>query len=58
MVHQPPGLQGVWTVAGAKARLSESLRLEGPQHIGTRRRCAVVAADDRYAKVSPRPVFR
>jgi len=47
----------VWTVASAKARLSEILRLaeeEGPQHIGTRRTCVVVPADDWYGKSSPR----
>ena len=39
--------QRVWTVAEAKARLSEILRLsetEGPQHIGTRRSFVVVPA--------------
>ncbi len=37
----------VWTVAEAKARLSEVLRLseeEGPQHIGTRKSYVVVPA--------------
>ena len=37
----------VWTVAEAKARLSEVLRLaeeEGPQRIGTRKRFVVVPA--------------
>ncbi len=37
--------EGVWTVAEAKARLSEVLRLaetDGPQRIGTRRRSVVV----------------
>ncbi len=49
----------VWTIAQAKARLSEVLRLaeeEGPQHIGTRRPF-VVPASDWYAKVgSSRPM--
>ena len=43
----------VWTIAQAKARLSEVLRLaeeEGPQHIGTRRPFVVVPASDWYAK--------
>ena len=38
----------IWTVAEAKARLSEILRLsetEGPQHIGTRRSFVVVPAN-------------
>ncbi len=41
------GPQRVWTVAEAKARLSEILRLaesEGPQRIGTRRPFVVVPA--------------
>ena len=47
----------VWTVAEAKAHLSEILRLaevEGPQTIGTRRPCVVVPADTWYAKAAPR----
>ncbi len=43
----------VWTVAEAKSRLSEILRLaeqEGPQHIGTRRSFVVVPADVWYRK--------
>ena len=47
----------VWTVAEAKARLSEILRLaeaEGPQTIGTRRPFVVVPADTWYAKTSYR----
>ena len=47
----------VWTVAEAKARLSEILRLaeaEGPQTIGTRRPFVVVPADTWYAKTSSR----
>ncbi len=46
----------VWTVAEAKARLSEILRLaesEGPQRIGTRRPFIVVPADAWYARASP-----
>ena len=45
--HSKPGR--VWTVAEAKARLSEVLRLseeEGPQHIGRRRSFVVVSAAD------------
>ena len=48
--------QRVWTVAEAKARLSEILRLaeaEGPQTIGTRRPFVVVPAEAWYAKTSP-----
>ena len=47
----------VWTVAEAKARLSEILRLaesEGPQRIGTRRLFIVVPADVWDAKTHPR----
>ena len=47
----------VWTIAQAKARLSEVLRLaeeEGPQHIGKRRHFVVVPASDWYAKNNPR----
>ena len=47
----------VWTVAEAKARLSEILRLaeaEGPQHIGARRSFVVVPAGAWYAKTPPR----
>ncbi len=46
----------VWTVAQAKARLSEVLRLaesEGPQRIGTRRRFVVVPAAAWEEKVPP-----
>lgn len=38
----------VWTIADAKARLSEIMRLastEGPQHIGTQRRYVLVPED-------------
>ena len=47
----------VWTVAEAKARLSEILRLaeeEGPQRIGARRPFIVVPAAEWEEKVSPR----
>ena len=47
----------VWTVAEAKARLSEILRLsesEGPQCIGTRRQFIVVPADIWVAQTRPR----
>ncbi len=46
-----------WTVAEAKARLSEILRLaeeEGPQRIGTRRSFVVVPAATWDAKAPPR----
>ena len=46
--HNPPSRQRIWTVAEAKARLSEILRLaekEGPQRIGARRAFVVVPAD-------------
>jgi len=55
---QRPGPGRVWTVAEAKARLSELLRLaeeEGPQHIGRRRAFVVVLAAEWYAKTQPRP---
>ncbi len=48
MNHKFPARQRVWTVAEAKARLSEILRLaekEGPQRIGMRRAFVVVPAD-------------
>lgn len=46
-----------WTVAEAKAHLSEVLRLseeEGPQHIGKRRSFVVVPAADWYAQTPRR----
>ena len=49
--------QRVWTVAEAKARLSEILRLaevEGPQTIGTRRPFVVVSAEAWHAKTPSR----
>ena len=51
------GDRRVWTVAEAKARLSEILRLaedEGPQQIGLQRPCVVVTADAWHAKTPPR----
>ena len=51
------GTRRVWTVAEAKARLSEILRLaesEGPQQIGIRNPCVVVPADSWHEKTSPR----
>ena len=49
--------QRVWTVAEAKARLSEILRLaetEGPQHIGTRKPFVVVPANVWAEHTTPR----
>ena len=51
------GPQRVWTVAEAKAHLSEILRLaqsEGPQRIGTRRAFVVVPADAWDNQANPR----
>ena len=50
-------LHRTWTVAEAKARLSEILRLaeeEGPQRIGTRRSFVVVPAATWDAKTTTR----
>ena len=50
--------QRVWTVAEAKARLSEILRLsetEGPQRIGARKSFIVVPADVWAEKEPQRP---
>ena len=47
----------VWTIAEAKARLSEILRLaeeEGPQRIGTRKSFVVVPASVWAEKTQPR----
>ncbi len=47
----------IWTVAEAKARLSEVLRLseeEGPQRIGRRKSFVVVPAETWEAHVPPR----
>ena len=46
----------VWTVAEAKARLSEVLRLaeeEGPQRIGTRKSFVVLPESDWQSYVAP-----
>lgn len=51
------GAQRAWTVAEAKGRLSEILRLsetEGPQIIGLRRPFVVVPAATWYEKAWPR----
>lgn len=48
-----PDSPRIWTVAEAKARLSEILRLaetEGPQRIGIRNPCVVVPAEAWDAK--------
>ena len=48
----------VWTVAEAKARLSEVLRLaesEGPQRIGMRKTFVVVPAERWYRSQEPQP---
>ena len=52
-MKEPATTYRVWTVAEAKARLSEVLRLaetEGPQQIGIRNPCVVVPAEAWYAK--------
>ena len=57
MTAKHPKLNRTWTVAEAKARLSEILRLaeaEGPQRIGTRRSFVVVPAAAWDAKTPPR----
>lgn len=57
MNHPSPKSRRVWTVAEAKARLSEILRLaqeEGPHHIGRRKTFVVVPAGNWYARRSPR----
>ncbi len=49
----------IWTVAEAKAKLSEILRLaetEGPQRIGIRRSFILVPAKLWQAKESPKPM--
>lgn len=56
MAEQHPEPRRVWTVAEAKARLSEVLRRaeeEGQQHIGRRRPFVVVPAGKWYAKIRP-----
>ena len=57
MPHHESGPPRVWTVAEAKARLSEVLRLaeeEGPQRIGKRRPCVVVPEADWHGRSSQR----
>ena len=58
-MHDPlPNPRRIWTVAEAKARLSEVLRLseeEGPQRIGRRRSYVVVPAAEWEARAHPRP---
>ena len=57
MTTKPAKSDRTWTVAEAKARLSEILRLaeeEGPQRIGTRRSFVVVPAAVWDAKTPPR----
>ena len=57
MAGRRPEPRRVWTVAQAKARLSEVLRLaeeEGPQHIGMRRSFVVVPASVWHANSPPR----
>ena len=52
-----PASTRVWTVAEAKARLSEILRRsedEGPQRIGARKSFVVVAAAEWDAATTPR----
>ena len=52
MAHPASESHRIWTVAEAKARLSEILRLaeeKGPQHIGMRKSFVVVAAGEWYA---------
>lgn len=51
------GAERIWTVAEAKGRLSEILRLaetEGPQRIGVRRSFVVVPATTWREKAPPR----
>lgn len=58
MANPNPEPGRVWTVAEAKARLSEVLRLaeeEGPQRIGKKRAFVVVPADEWRARAWPRP---
>ena len=57
MTTQYPKPRRVWTVAEAKARLSEILRLaeaEGPQRIGARKAFVVVPERVWKAQSSPR----
>ena len=60
MTDQPNHPQHAWTVAEAKARLSEILRLseeEGPQRIGVRRPFVVVPAARWEEKTQPPKPF-
>jgi hypothetical protein len=46
----------IWTVAEAKARLSEILRLageEGPQRVGTKRRYVIVPEEEWLKRAEP-----
>ncbi|MCY4477364.1 MAG: type II toxin-antitoxin system prevent-host-death family antitoxin [Gammaproteobacteria bacterium] len=57
MSPKADNIQRVWTVAEAKARLSEVLRrseTEGPQRIGTRKAFIVVPAETLQALTTPR----
>jgi hypothetical protein len=48
--------QGTWTIAEAKARLSEILRLaskEGPQRIGTKVRYVIVPEEEWLKRAEP-----
>ncbi len=58
MAVQPSSSRRVWTVAEAKARLSEVLRLseeEGPQRIG-RRRPFIVVPERVWQERTPEPM--
>ena len=58
MAQSSPTSDHVWTVAEAKARLSELLRRardHGPQRIGTRVQYVVIAAEDWDAMSPSRP---
>ncbi len=57
MASQSADIHRVWTVAEAKARLSEVLRrseTEGPQRIGARKAFVVVPAETWQAHIAPR----
>ena len=57
MAVQQSGSEHVWTIAEAKAKLSEILRLaeeEGPQRIGARKSFVVVPAAAWDEKTKPR----
>ncbi len=58
MATQPPETPRTWTVAEAKARLSEILRLaeeEGPQRIGLRK-SFVVVPEREWRERQPEPM--